>query len=78
MQERIFISYRRGDTAWAAGRIHDRLALEIGRDRLFMDIHDIPPGANFKKVVREEVAKCSHLLAVIGKHWYQMRPVAGG
>ena len=69
MVAKIFISYRRDDSAGHAGRVHDRLALEFGSDLLFMDVDAIPLGVNFIKVLREEVAKCNVLLAVIGPHW---------
>lgn len=34
-----------------------------------MDVDAIPLGVNFIKVLREEVAKCDVLLAVIGSNW---------
>jgi hypothetical protein len=59
----VFICYRRDDSAGSAGRIHDRLAHELGSDRLFMDVDAIPLGMNFVKILRDEVAKCGVLLA---------------
>lgn len=44
MTGKLFISYRRDDTAGHVGRVHDRLALEFGRDLLFMDVDAIPWG----------------------------------
>ncbi len=41
MGPRIFISYRRDDSAGHAGRIHDRLNREFGGDLLFMDVDAI-------------------------------------
>jgi TIR domain len=67
---RIFISYRRDDSGGhAAGRVTDRLEREFGRDLLFIDVDSIPPGRNFVDVLREEVAKCGVLIAVIGPDW---------
>ena len=66
---KIFISYRRDDSAGYAGRVMDRLVREFGGDLLFMDVDTIPLGANFVKVLREAVAKCDVLLAVIGRNW---------
>jgi hypothetical protein len=57
MAAKVFISYRRDDTAGHAGRVHDRLEREFGPDLLFMDVDAIPLGVNFIKVLREEVAK---------------------
>ena len=68
MAAKVFISYRRDDSGYA-GRIRDRLERELGRDLLFMDVDAIPLGSNFSKVLREEVAKCGVLLAMIGPNW---------
>ncbi len=69
MTGKLFISYRRDDSAGHAGRLRDRLEREFGRDLLFMDVDAIPLGLNFIKVLRDEVAKCDVLLAVIGPNW---------
>ena len=69
MIDRIFISYRRDDSAGHAGRVFDRLKAEFGQDVLYMDVDAIPLGANFVKVLRDEVARCSVLLAIIGPRW---------
>ena len=54
---RLFISYRRDDSAGYAGRLYDRLEREFGRDHLVMDVDAIPLGANFVKVLSDEVAR---------------------
>ena len=74
---KIFISYRRDDSAGHAGRVHDRLVAEFGRDLLFMDVDAIPLGSNFVKVLKDEVARCDVLLAVIGPHWLDARDKEG-
>jgi len=77
MAAKVFISYRREDSAAYAGRIRDRLEREFGRDLLFIDVDGIPLGANFVKVLREEITKCSVLLAVIGPRWLDARDEDG-
>jgi WD40 repeat protein len=77
MAAKVFISYRRDDSAGQAGRIQDRLEREFGRDLLFMDVDAIPLGMNFVKVLHEEVAKCGVLLAVIGPNWLDARDEDG-
>src|SRR5258708_33973449 len=77
MAAKVFISYRRGDSAGYAGRVRDRLERELGRDLLFMDVDASPLGTNFSKVLREEVAKCGVLLAVIGPNWSDARDEHG-
>lgn len=65
---RIFISYRRADSAGHAGRLKDDLTRLLG-DRVFMDVADIAPGADFESVLGEELASCGAVLAVIGVRW---------
>lgn len=77
MAAKVFISYRRDDSAGHAGRVRDRLERELGRDLLFMDVDAIPLGTNFTKVLHEEVAKCGVLLAVIGPSWPDVRDEHG-
>jgi hypothetical protein len=70
---KVFISYRRDDSAAFAGRVWDRLERDLGRDFLFMDVATIPLGAKFPKVLHEEVARCGVLLAMIGPNWLNAR-----
>ena len=77
MPSKVFISYRRDDSAGHAGRVHDRLEREFGADLLFMDVDAIPLGVNFVKVLRDEVAKCDVLLALIGPNWLNARDKEG-
>src|SRR5262249_46294491 len=77
MSAKIFISYRRDDSAGHAGRLTDRLEQEFGRDSLFIDVDAIPLGVNFVKVLYEEVSKCGMLLAVIGPNWLDARDEDG-
>src|SRR5262245_12623617 len=69
MAAKVFISYRRDDSAGYAGRVRDRLEHELGRDLVFMDVDAIPLGTNFSKFLHEEIAKCGVLLAMIGPNW---------
>jgi hypothetical protein len=77
MATKVFISYRRDDSAGSAGRVHDRLERDLGRDLLFMDVDAIPLGVNFVKILRDEVAKCHVLLAMIGPTWLDARDEHG-
>ena len=65
----IFVSYRRDDAKHAAGRLVDRLSQAFGPDQLFLDVDNIAPGLDFKKVLAEKVQACDVLLAVIGPGW---------
>lgn len=77
MTTKVFISYRRDDSAGHAGRVHDRLEREFGRDLLFMDVDAIPLGADFVDVLGAEVAKCDVLLAIIGPNWLNAKDASG-
>src|SRR6516165_2829204 len=46
---RITISYRRDDSLDITGRIFDRLTGHFGREAIFRDIDNIPPGADFRR-----------------------------
>jgi hypothetical protein len=72
-QAKIFLSYRREDSSGQAGRLNDRLALEFGRDSIFMDVDGIPLGTDFVRRLTAEVASCDVLLAVIGPKWIDIR-----
>ena len=77
MAPKVFISYRRDDSAGYAGRLYDRLEREFGRDHLVMDVDSIPLGANFVKVLGDAVAECDLLLAIIGPGWLEARDEEG-
>ncbi len=65
----VFISYRREDSAGFTGRIYDRLTKRLGRERVFLDVDNIPPGMDFVDVLSERVGGCDALIAVIGRNW---------
>jgi hypothetical protein len=66
---RIFISYRREDTGWAAGWLFDRLASHFGRDQIFKDVDSIELGDDFVEVITTAVGASHALLALIGDRW---------
>lgn len=66
---KIFISYRRADTADQAGRIVDTLISRFGPESIFMDVSSILPGADFAESTIEALSSCDAVLAVIGKNW---------
>ncbi len=65
----IFISYRRGDAEGQAGRLFDDLAGHFGKTAVFMDVEDIEPGRDFRKVIDQHVSSCGVLLSLVGKGW---------
>ncbi|HEY7020692.1 MAG TPA: SUMF1/EgtB/PvdO family nonheme iron enzyme [Ktedonobacterales bacterium] len=69
---KIFISYRRDDSAADSGRIDDRLAPKYGRANVFKDVDNIPLGVDFRRALNDEVAKCDVMLVIIGRQWVTM------
>jgi hypothetical protein len=74
---RIFISYRRSDSADISGRIYDRLIDKFGRGPIFKDVDSIPLGVDFKEYLDKKVSECNILLAVIGNHWLDASDASG-
>ena len=66
---KLFISYRRHDSADATGRLHDHLKDHFGPEEVFFDVEGIPLGVDFRKHLSEAVGRCDVLLAVIGGGW---------
>jgi len=74
---KIFISYRRADSKTITGRIYDRLVLEFGKKNVFMDVDNIPAGADFRKVLVDAVESCDFLLVVMGDQWLDIEDEDG-
>jgi hypothetical protein len=74
---KIFISYRRDDSAAHAGRLFDRLENHFGQGQVFMDVDNIKPGLDFIQVVEQAVGVCDGLIAVIGREWLNASDPAG-
>src|SRR5262249_47590648 len=66
---KIFLSYRRADSAGVAGRIYDRLGARFGAANIFKDVDDIPAGVHFGAYIREALAQCAVVLVLIGPRW---------
>lgn len=71
--QRIFISYRRGDTQWAAGRLADSLAAYFGDKRVFRDVEGIAGGADFGEVIRHTLGSADAVVVLIGPEWLDAR-----
>ena len=69
MAGKIFLSYRREDTAGFAGRIYDRLEQSFRRENLFMDVDTIGAGRDFVRVIEHHVEACDVMLVLIGRNW---------
>src|SRR5687767_6465385 len=77
MASRIFISYRRDDSAGHAGRLADHLHKRFGAARVFLDIDAIQPGTDFPTVLRESLQETAAMLVVIGPRWTSLADANG-
>jgi TIR domain len=73
---RIFISYRRRETAGHAGRLYDGLVEHFGAERVFMDVK-MEPGVDFAETIQEAVGSCGALVALIGEEWLTVTDAQG-
>ena len=74
---RIFISYRRQDSAYPAGWLYDRLAERFGADQIFKDVDSIELGDDFVASITNAVGSCDILLALIGQEWLDIAGADG-
>lgn len=74
---RIFICYRREDTAANAGRIADALVERFGRNSVFMDVDTIEPGVDFNDEIDRAIGQCDVLIALIGPRWLESANARG-
>jgi TIR domain len=74
---RIFISYRREETAYPAGWLYERLADRFGGGQVFKDVDSIQLGDDFVEVITSAVGSCDVLLALIGEEWLTITDAHG-
>lgn len=74
---KLFISYRRADSAATCDRIYERLAAHFGRDSVFKDIQNIGLGSDFRQVIQQVIAQCNVQLVVIGPQWISIKDERG-
>jgi hypothetical protein len=65
---KVFISYRREDTAGHAGRLFDAITARYGDRHVFMDV-DLAPGVDFAERITETIGASDVLLVIIGPRW---------
>ncbi|MEV0703343.1 TIR domain-containing protein [Saccharopolyspora sp. NPDC050389] len=73
----IFISYRREDTKYPAGRLNDLLGQQFGPDRVFYDLATAP-GAKYVEAIDDALRTTKVLLALIGERWIDITDEHGG
>ena len=65
MAKKVFISYRREDTAPAAGRVYDRLSRLLSKRNVFFDVSTISGGENFESRIVSGIERSDAALAFI-------------
>jgi hypothetical protein len=66
---RVFVSYRRSDTASEAGRVYDGFVRQWGVENVFKDVDSMEPGSRFPAVVVESIVAADVLVCLIGTNW---------
>lgn len=74
---KIFISYRRKESAYIAAVISDRLQQHFGPDAVFLDVDNVPLGVDFRDYLGDAVGRCDVLLAIMGDKWADIRDDKG-
>src|SRR5215216_494929 len=73
---KVFITYRREETAIHAGRLYDAMVARFGEGNVFMDV-DMAPGVDFVERITEAVAACHVLIVVMGPRWATVEDAQG-
>lgn len=66
---RVFLSYRREDSAAHAGRLADALRARLGPEGVFLDVAAIRAGTDFTAAIDDALGRTDAVLVVIGPRW---------
>jgi hypothetical protein len=77
MTGKIFISYRRDDSAPHGLSIAQYLERQFGGDSVFIDVDRIRAGENFVSVLNDRLGLSNVMLTVIGPNWVKARDSSG-
>lgn len=72
MPLKVFISYRRQDTAASAIGIGQYLEKEFGHKNVYVDV-DMQAGAKYPAVIEKRLEECRVLLVLIGYDWVKLQ-----
>lgn len=75
--EKVFISYRRQDSAGYVRALYNELSQHFGAEQIFMDVDDIPLGTDFVQILNRNLQDCRVMLVVIGPQWLNIRSSSG-
>lgn len=77
MRRRLFLSYRRGDTAAAAGRVYDRILRRLPKSDVFFDVGAIKGGEEFPLRIASAIESSDAALVFIGDKWLDAADAPG-
>ena len=75
---KMFISYRRADSAPYAGRLRDGLEAHFGAGSVFFDVNTIEAGENFPSALGTALSLSDIVMVVIGPNWTNVTFPQGG
>lgn len=70
---KIFISYRRQETAFICTFIYEYLAARYGSGAIFLDVDTVLPGIDFVQLFDAQIQQCPVVLVVMGPQWVSLR-----
>ena len=73
----VFISYRREQAGAYAGWLNDRLRERFGKDLVFWDKDAVRIGLDYTLAIKDALANCDILLALIGPGWLTAKDERG-
>ncbi len=70
--KKIFISYRRSDSALMSRRLYDVLVERVGAKRVFRDVDSLLKGKDFRAGIERYIFESDVMLVLIGNKWLDM------
>ena len=68
----VFISYRRADSSGYTRSLYSDLIREFSAQQIFMDVDDIPAGADFVVEINNKLKGAHILIVMMGKKWLEI------
>lgn len=65
----VFISYRRIEAAAYARGLYDRLAARFSREKVFLDMENVPWGEDFVEAIKSAAESCVVMIVLISRGW---------
>ena len=76
IRPRVFLSYRRRDSKHLTDHLAEWLKARLGKQNVFIDLDDLPVGADFREQLRTKLLGSDLTFVIIGKDWAGSRQEA--